>query len=190
MKQYYYLICSLPFIKLEETPSINSGEFRRLCQEQISEKDLQLLDAVSLVPAKDSPFAKDSSAFLWLVLETNLRKRMAIYRAGRKSGNTSRSMPKGDNFSDIDQGIQEAYAKSNPAEREKHLDSLRWHWLDELEFGHYFDVNKLFIYKLRLLIHEKWLSRNNEHGYENFDRIVAAINDSGEFVDEAITEQN
>ena len=188
MKQYYYLICSLPFIKQEEAPSINAGEFRSLCQEQISLKDLQLLDAVSLVPVKDNPFAADSSAFQWLALEKNLRKRMALYRAGRKSENTNRAMPKGDDFSDIDRGIQEAYAKSNPAEREKHLDSIRWRWLNELEFGHYFDVNKLFIYKLRLLIHEKWQSRNNERGYENFDRIVAAINNRGEAAGETKTE--
>jgi hypothetical protein len=190
MKQYYYLICSLPFIRLEEAPSINSGEFRSLCQEQISDNDLQLLDAVSLVPVKDNPFPTGSSAFQWLALEKNLRKRMAAYRVGRKSENTNRSMPKGDGSSDIDRCIQEAYAKVNPAEREKYLDSLRWHWLDELEFGHYFDVNKLFIYKLRLLIHEKWLCRNNEQGYQNFDRIVAAINDRSQFAGETKTEEN
>ena len=190
MKQYYYLICSLPFIKLEETPSINSGEFRRLCEEQISKHDLHLLDAVSLVPLKDRHFAPDTSAFQWLTLEKNLRKRMAAYRAGRKRENTNRAMPKGDDFPDIDRGIQEAYAKPNPAEREKYLDSIRWHWLDELEFGHYFDVNKLFIYKLRLLIHEKWLSRNNEQGYANFDRIVAAINDRSGSAGETKTEEN
>lgn len=190
MKQYYYLICSLPFIKLEEAPSINSGEFRRLCEEQVSAKDLQLLDAVSLVPLKDNPFAADSSAFQWLALDKNLRKRMAVYRAGRKSENTTRAVPKGDDFSDLDRGIQEAYAKPNPAEREKHLDSIRWQWLDELEFGHYFDVNKLFIYKLRLLIHEKWQCRNNELGYENFDRIVDAINSRSGTVSEIKAEEN
>ena len=190
MKQYYYLICSLPFIKQEEAPSINSGEFRRLFQEQVSAKDLQLLDAVSLVAIKDNPFPADSSAARWLELEKNLRKRLADYRAARKSENTSRAMPKTGEVSDIDRGIQEAYAKPNPAEREKYFDSIRWHWLDELEFGHYFDVNKLFIYKLRLLIHEKWLSRKNEQGYQNFDRIVAAINDRSQSAAEIKTEEN
>ncbi len=187
MKQYYYLICSLPFIRQEEPPAISSGAFRSLCEEQISAKDLQLLDAVSLIPVKENPFSSDSSAFQWLVLENNLRKRLADYRTGRKRENTVRTMPNGD-AAEIDRCIQEAYAKSNPAEREKYLDTIRWSWLDALEFGHYFDLDKLFIYKLRLLILEKWLSRNNEHGYQNFDRIAAAVNDGSLNSGEAETE--
>ncbi len=176
MKQYYFLICSLPYIKLAEAPIISIGEFRTACKGHVSEKDMQLLDAVSLLPVKDSPFSPNSTIAQWLERDQTLRRRMAAYRTALKSEKSGRSAPKTDPFSEIDRGIREAYAKPNPAEREKALDSLRWQWLDELELGHYFDLNKLFIYKLRLLIHEKWLRRNNETGYGNFERIVNIIN--------------
>lgn len=176
MKQYYFLICSLPYIKLAETPLISIGEFRTLCKGQVSEKDMQLLDAVSLLPVKDSPFSSSSAISQWQERDKTLRQRMAAYRTALKSEKSGRSAPKTDLLSEIDRGIREAYTKPNPAEREKALDSIRWQWLDELELGHYFDINKLFIYKLRLLIHDKWLRRNNETGYGNFERIVNIIN--------------
>lgn len=175
MKQYYYLICSLPFIRQEEAPPINSGEFRSLCREHVSASDLRLLDAAALIPAKGAAFPAASAFSCWLEREKILRRRLAAFRTERKSGNPGKTGGKSDEFADIDRCILDAYAKPDPALREKCFDSLRWHWLDELEFGHYFDVDKLLIYKLRLLLHEKWQGRNNERGYENFDRIVAAI---------------
>ncbi|MHB9139312.1 MAG: DUF2764 family protein [Victivallaceae bacterium] len=176
MKQYYFLICSLPYIKLAEAPLVSIGEFRTLCKGQVNEKDMQLLDAVSLSPGKDNPFSSGSAIDQWMALEKTLRQRMAVYRMALKSEKSGRFAPKTDILSEIDRGIRDAYAKPNPAEREKALDSMRWQWLDELELGHYFDINKLFIYKLRLLIHDKWLRRNNETGYGNFERIVNIIN--------------
>ncbi len=41
-------------------------------------------------------------------------------------------------------------------EVEKNIDLQRWHFLDELSFGHYFDLDLLIIYAVKLLILERW----------------------------------
>jgi hypothetical protein len=44
----------------------------------------------------------------------------------------------------------------NPLESEKLLDGGRWHALDELVAGHWFDLDSLLVYALKLSILEKW----------------------------------
>jgi len=41
-------------------------------------------------------------------------------------------------------------------EAEKSLDEARWKFLDELSFGHYFDLDILIVYVLKLLLLERW----------------------------------
>jgi len=77
-----------------------------------------------------------------------------------------------DYFSEIDRGVQEAFSAKDPKLKEKILDNLRWKELDNLESGHQFDVTKLCIYKLRLMICEKWINRQIEKGETNLESIV------------------
>jgi hypothetical protein len=45
-------------------------------------------------------------------------------------------------------------------EAEKALDLERWQLLEELACGHYFDLDALLIYALKLLILERWAKIN------------------------------
>ena len=49
-------------------------------------------------------------------------------------------------------------AHRNPSilEGEKTLDLARWHFLEGLTFGHYFDLDILIVYVLKLLLLERW----------------------------------
>ena len=49
-----------------------------------------------------------------------------------------------------------AYRSPSPLEGERILDEARWQKLEELSFGHYFDLEFLLIYALKLLILERW----------------------------------
>lgn len=40
--------------------------------------------------------------------------------------------------------------------REKILDEARWQVLDDLGFGHYFDMDSLILYAYKLKILERW----------------------------------
>jgi hypothetical protein len=82
---------------------------------------------------------------------------------------------KGNGASDIDRSIEEVLSVPNPAEREKMLDSLRWKALDDLEFGHNFDFDSLCIYKIKLMLLEKWVGKDQRKGLENLDAILNKI---------------
>lgn len=49
-------------------------------------------------------------------------------------------------------------AHRNPSilEAERMLDGERWCMLDELSLGHYFDIDFLIVYALKILILERW----------------------------------
>jgi len=64
---------------------------------------------------------------------------------------------------------QQLSTMHDPAEREKMLDQLRWEFLDDLSCGHDFDFESLCIYRLRLLIVNKYRSRAEVPGRKRFD---------------------
>jgi hypothetical protein len=49
-----------------------------------------------------------------------------------------------------------AYRNQNILEAEKSLDLERWRFLDEVSAGHYFDIDSLIVYALKLKILIRW----------------------------------
>jgi hypothetical protein len=168
MEQYYYLVSSLPSLRWGDTPAIDIAEFMKLCREHLNPKDFARLNALTLLPDSKISFPKKTTAALWREWDAELRHAMADRRHPRHA---AANMP----GSEARLNTNEIYHHKNPAVREHTLDGLRWKRLEALEFGHYFDINRLYIYKFKLLLHDKWRQRNVETGYRNFDRIIAAV---------------
>ena len=169
---YYYILSSLPMLRKEGPPPITSEYFLHSCSEMIPEKTVKRLSGLKLLPEKEADFGRSSSAAKWYQWETDMRARLAKFRAvslGREQ------KLQGDGLSDIDRRIEEILSVPNPAEREKMLDGLRWKALDDLEFGHNFDFDSLCIYKIKLMLLEKWVGRDQRKGLENLDAILNRI---------------
>ena len=174
---YYYILSSLPMLRKEGPPPITSDYFLHCCSEMISEKAVAQLASLKLLPEKKPPFGHSSSAVKWYQWETDMRIRLAKFRAvslGREQKNSQ-----GNGASDIDRSIEEIHSVPNPAEREKMLDSLRWKALDDLEFGHNFDFDSLCLYKIKLMLLEKWVGKDQRKGLENLDAILSKIEKPG-----------
>ena len=58
--------------------------------------------------------------------------------------------------------------EGNPLDVEKKLLQLRWHFIDELEFGHYSDVDFFILYYLKLQILQRLWQFDKERGKEKF----------------------
>ena len=84
-----------------------------------------------------------------------------------------------DFFSEIEKGVQDAFSKSTPLEMENALDVLRWQRLENIETGHVFDFTNLSVYKLKLMLCEKYSVLNKEKGAESFDKLVDYIYQQG-----------
>lgn len=62
-------------------------------------------------------------------------------------------------------------------EREKKIDSLRWDWLEENTFFHYFTLEKVFSFLIKLSMIERWLMLDKEKGKEMFRNMIDSLKD-------------
>ncbi|MDR2915303.1 MAG: DUF2764 domain-containing protein [Tannerella sp.] len=57
--------------------------------------------------------------------------------------------------------------------REKHLDALRWKWLDDNTFFKTFDIESVIAYMLRLEMIERWILLDKVRGEKTFRKLVS-----------------
>jgi hypothetical protein len=70
---------------------------------------------------------------------------------------------------------REAYAQDSPLQAEDTLNRARWGYLDELEVGHYFDIEKILVYALRLQVLARKALFDADRGRELFDKVYSEI---------------
>lgn len=64
---------------------------------------------------------------------------------------------------------------SDLLEREKKIDALKWDWLEEHTFFHYFTIEKVMAYVLKLEILERWKFLSFEEGSRIFRELLASM---------------
>lgn len=61
------------------------------------------------------------------------------------------------------------------AMRERRVDMLRWRWLDEHSFTHFFTVEQLFAYLVKMQIVERWSSLDSDEGQKLLRRLISGL---------------
>ena len=64
---------------------------------------------------------------------------------------------------------------ANLMDRERSLDLLKWQWIEEHVFFHYFTVERLFAHLLMLDMLERWSLLDKECGRETFRNMIATM---------------
>ena len=169
----FYFMASLPALRLEGQASITCPRFLQQCRDLLDEKIADRLEKIFLTPDNTEPV--DETVAQWYAFEAYLRNTLAELRrvrlklppedTGRKSREQLYSYRK---------RIEDAMALTSPLARENTLDALRFAFLEELEVGHYFDLPKLELYFLKLLILDKRSSRKLPEGRSTFDKLLEA----------------
>lgn len=59
--------------------------------------------------------------------------------------------------------------------REKNIDMLKWKWLEEESFFHYFSVERLFVFLLQLEMTERWMKLDKDKGHELFRSLINGL---------------
>lgn len=59
--------------------------------------------------------------------------------------------------------------------REKQLDQIRWSWLDEKSFFHYFSIERIFVFLQQIVMVERWLLLDKEEGNKYFRKIIDSL---------------
>ncbi len=178
MAGYYYLVSSLPMLELGRVPQVTSESFLESASRCLSPALAGRLATVALLP--DGTPACSATHAMWISWETFARNTIASHRASLQDAeHRPVAHPEIDAFP-MDQHVMEdilATQKENPIKRERMLDELRWHWLDQLSVRHEFDFDALVNYRLRLLLVEKWVGLDPQAGWTRLEEIVTGSKD-------------
>lgn len=66
-------------------------------------------------------------------------------------------------------------------EKEKMIDTLKWNWLDEHTFFHYFTIEKILGFILKLQITERWIKLDAETGKQLLQKLLNELKTSYTF---------
>lgn len=171
-EQYYYVTTSLPSLSLSEELPIRKDDFLANCEKYLKKTDFNILESVSLfdVEEDEAPLDIVRRFFGW---ERGIRNALVRLRAeglGLEPDEFIR-----DEIVDHSQTFlaEEAYNADSPLVAEGILNKARWRYLDELEFGHYFDIERLVIFFIKLQILERISSFDAEEGRESLNAVVS-----------------
>lgn len=156
MAFYIYLISSLPMLHFGMKPPFSFEKFIGICSRLIPEKDAELLNSIPRIEIGLYE-GREPALMKWQGFEIALRNELVKIRASHRRIDPLKFMRQ-TSYADFSLPHIAMNAHRNPSilEGEKALDQERWHFLDGLTFGHYFDLDTLIVYALKLLILERW----------------------------------
>lgn len=167
-KSYYYFAASLGMISFDHKSPMTVDEYLNLSEGFLAEDDFASMKSLLV---GDIQMVKTASAALdqWITFEKSLKNEIAAFRA-RKLHKNPDDFIRGENFREysLQNAINQAARKDNLLEAEKDIDNIRWQFLEGLEFGHYFDIDFLYVYGLKLKILERYANVSASRGAEVF----------------------
>jgi len=161
MDKYYYLIAQLPVLYFEREPALTSEQFLAEAYKWLSAEDYAQLEKVDLnatEPDKNDPdIVRRIKNF-----ELDLRLELVEWRTAQKKNQDYKIIAFPANL----------VREGDPLTVEKNLLLWRWQFLDSLEFGHYFDLEFLIMYYLRLQILKRLFTFNKKIGREKYQQYL------------------
>ncbi len=160
MDKYYYFVAQLPVLFFDKESDLALETFLQEAQKWLGAGDFRILSASvlnNISGGENAPeVLKTYSAF-----EEALQHDIARWRQAHRASQEYKplSFP----LSIIKEG--------NPLEVEKKLLALRWHFLNDLETGHHFDVEFLILYFIKLQILHRLAKFNKEKGLRVFQSL-------------------
>lgn len=164
MRQYYYLISSLPMLEFNMKMPFTYNDFILQCEEQLEGSDLAAIKRSSISPP-ESCDERSSMLRKWKTFDMCLRNELARHRSSKLSKDPSKHI-RGEECSDlfISSFARWAVNEDLSIETELAIDRIRWQKIEELKQGHYFDIDNLIAYALQLQILERWQRINSGNG--------------------------
>jgi hypothetical protein len=172
--QYYYLVASLPMLLFDDAPPFSSQAWLDMCREQVLKSDHALLSRITFDAFSPRPSDHD----LWKAYsswETALRNELAVQRAQRLGLSPDPFLRNAPFYAGLPAMVKEALSAGTPKAVEIALDHRRWSYLDELETGTQFDLGRLIVYRLKLLLLERRDRFRPETGLESFTEGYARV---------------
>ena len=190
MDNYQYIIASLPVLHQDDARSDNLTvqEIMDEIRGQLSARDTVLMDQLleGYDPERlDADFYRrimhHRNRFLrdWFRFDLDLRNATVAYL------NDKLNRPEGADMIRLEERETEEFAEADAVQdvlncgdilrRERGLDELRWHKIDELTILDDFDIEAILGYVAKLKIIDRWLQLDPDSGRALFRRLVEDI---------------
>lgn len=158
MPSYYtYFISSLPMLQFGSKPALTLSDFLTRSAEFIPQKDLNIIKEALSTDAYALNVSGCAALLKWKEFDLALRNELVKARALRKKVDPAGFLRRDTHFDmNITHIAQAALRNTSILEAERYLDLQRWKALDEISGGHYFDLDFLLVYGLKLAILERW----------------------------------
>ena len=190
MDNYQYIIASLPVLHQDDARSDNLTvqEIMDEIRGQLSARDTVLMDQLleGYDPERlDADFYRrimhHRNRFLrdWFRFDLDLRNATVAYL------NDKLNRPEGTDMIRLEERETEEFAEADAVQdvlncgdilrRERGLDELRWHKIDELTILDDFDIEAILGYVAKLKIIDRWLQLDPDSGRALFRRLVEDI---------------
>lgn len=174
MSRYYFTVSSLPYLRYEDPPSLSLEAFHGLCVPWLNPADYRLILSASIAVLADT-LPTCSVLQRWRQWEINLRNELVKIRAQKMGTDPFRYTAPSTFTMGSAELATEAAGMINPLEAESLLNRARWQFLEELEVGHYFDVERLVVYSLKLQLLGRIALHDLEKGREQFEEIFGKL---------------
>jgi len=159
---YYFLCASLPMLAFGSKPPMSNEDFVRQSTGNVTVGDSEILLSARLLPGKK--VKKNYPALkVWVGFETMLRNEMVNFRS-KKLGKDPLDYFRGEYVPapNLTRIVLEASGEETPLEVERRIDTARWEKLEEIQQQHFFDLQFLVVYFLKLQILNKWDNMKTE----------------------------
>lgn len=169
---YYFTVASLPLLRPGIDPPLSWEEYVKMCGVELSEADRNKVSQLSLNP--DQIKESRGILFRWKEWETALRNSLVEVRskAKGKPADDKREMV---GLYRHDALMKQLVQFESPLEAEVLIDKARWAFLEEEEMGHFFDLQILLVYGLKLLVLHREASFREELGFQKYKEIYEQV---------------
>jgi hypothetical protein len=170
---YPYLISSLPMLNFNARPPFMIERFLGMCKDLIPDNDLEIANLCFKASLLLEGQVKQQTLKQWIEFETGLRNELVKIRASRKKTDPQKYIRR-DGYADasISHIAMNSHRILSLVESEKFLDLARWQKLDELLCGHYFDLDALVVYALKLQILWRWETINKADKQKMLEEVL------------------
>lgn len=168
MAQYYYLVSSLPMLRMDQTSYMDYSEFLSTCKAVMSDSDYAVLSSASLNKINQS-----NNSFLsgFNKYKNMINYEMAFQRAQNLNLDTDSYKNTEEKETEIIDKVRQAVSNESPLEAEKIILSLYWDYLERKAGLHTFDLTALLTYALRLQILSRLSLFTEEKGKKEFNEL-------------------
>lgn len=156
-------------LDLEADPLLSFNHFLMDCQRLLLPNDFNIVQKATLIDKDFQEEINNDVLDSWRQFNRQLRNEIAWFRAS-EMGKEPLDYIRGDRYAEsfLVDIVAQAAESSDPLIAERLLDDLRWQYLDDLVRGHYFDLEFLLIYALKLQILERYQIIKSSQGEEIF----------------------